>query len=321
MKLSFIIIAYNEEKNIPQVLDSIFAQQDLPNKYEVIVVNDGSTDRTIAEVKRYQKNHKNLSFIDLKQNQGRGVARASGVSKAKGDYLAFVDADIILPTFWLERCMKYMDKFDACSGTAVPDGDVTWLYNKLKLKPKVVPHRATITGSNGLFNKKVFDVISFNKNKKNGEDVDLDYKMKKLNIKTTRVNGLLVRHNESKDFIQSLNWLFVSGIGAAKQMIEQKKIRIPDLTFLGTLFIAFTILISEIFVKAHILVLVIGIIVSILYLLCASLAHLFQKFYLLSSPVRGMIALLLNSFLLLSYFSGRFIGLFLLKNRTKGIAS
>ncbi len=88
-KVSVIIPAYNAEKTLRRCLDSVFAQ-DL-DAFEVILVNDGSTDGTPEVAREYGK-HPNLVLID-QSNKGIARARWAGVEASGGDYVAFVDAD------------------------------------------------------------------------------------------------------------------------------------------------------------------------------------------------------------------------------------
>ncbi len=91
--LSVIIPAYNEEKRLPKTLREI-------NNYlkkqsylsEIIVVNDGSTDRTSVVVKELQKIIPNLKLINI-ENSGKGYAVKKGILEAKGEYRIFTDAD------------------------------------------------------------------------------------------------------------------------------------------------------------------------------------------------------------------------------------
>lgn len=92
MFLSFIVPVYNTEKYLPECLDSLLTQ-DIPKEdYEVICVNDGSTDGSSAILHRYANTHPNLVVID-KENGGLSSARNRGLSEAKGDYIWFVDSD------------------------------------------------------------------------------------------------------------------------------------------------------------------------------------------------------------------------------------
>lgn len=87
MFLSIIICAYNSEKYIKRCLDSIYDQDFLD--YEVIVINDGSTDNTKEIIESYGKD---IELIN-KNNTGLADSRNVGLSSAKGDYIWFVDSD------------------------------------------------------------------------------------------------------------------------------------------------------------------------------------------------------------------------------------
>lgn len=90
-----IIAAYNAEEYLSETLDSIFSQTMNNSEYEVIVVNDGSSDHTLDILNSYKKNYSNLTVID-KENGGPSSARNSGLDIAKGEYVFFFDADDIL---------------------------------------------------------------------------------------------------------------------------------------------------------------------------------------------------------------------------------
>ncbi len=88
--ISIIIPVYNVEKYLSQCLDSIFSQDF--TDYEVICVNDGSTDNSLKILRQYEQKHQNLHLID-KQNGGTAAARNAGLKIAQGDYTWFIDSD------------------------------------------------------------------------------------------------------------------------------------------------------------------------------------------------------------------------------------
>lgn len=90
--LSFIIPAYNAEPYLKECLDSIERLDMQGRGYEVIVVNDGSTDGTAALLSNYQKGHADIVVL-TQDNKGLSAARNEGMRVAKGEYLCFVDAD------------------------------------------------------------------------------------------------------------------------------------------------------------------------------------------------------------------------------------
>lgn len=95
MNLSIVIPVYNEEKSIGACLDSLLGQTLKPK--EIIIIDDGSTDKTCKVVKKYPVKL-------LKQNhQGPGPARNLGVKKSRGDIIVFVDADMTFDKKFLEK--------------------------------------------------------------------------------------------------------------------------------------------------------------------------------------------------------------------------
>ena len=91
-KLSIVVPAYNMENYIARCLDSIFISQEPEERYEVIVVNDGSKDKTKDIVNEYLPKHQNLTLIS-QENQGLSAARNAGLERITGDYVWFVDSD------------------------------------------------------------------------------------------------------------------------------------------------------------------------------------------------------------------------------------
>jgi glycosyltransferase involved in cell wall biosynthesis len=92
-KISIIIPCYNSEKYIQEVFSNLNAQTF--SNYEVIFVDDGSTDKTNKLISKYKKNDKRAKLITLASNNGAGYARNIGLKKAKGDYVIFLDSDDI----------------------------------------------------------------------------------------------------------------------------------------------------------------------------------------------------------------------------------
>ena len=89
-KISIIVPLYNAEKFIDRCMSSILAQTF--TNYEVILVNDGSTDRSSELCRRYQSANDRVIYIE-KENGGAGSARNLGIESARGEYLAFPDVD------------------------------------------------------------------------------------------------------------------------------------------------------------------------------------------------------------------------------------
>lgn len=303
-KISFVVIAFNEEKNIANCINSILKQKGLKD-YEIIVVNDGSKDRTPNVVLDFVKGSKKIKLIDLKINHGRGFARSKGVSMSCGEIISFVDADIILPNYWLETCAKYISEYDAVGGIAKPDGDVSYIYKKFNLKPKTVKHTTEITGSNSLIKSSIFKKVKINQTLTNGEDVDFIWRVKSSGLKVKSISNLIVLHNENRTFVDSLRWLFQSGVGASKLFNRYKKVRLPDITLVVLLGLLILSILSVYFFNIRIFL------VIPIYIFLVSAIHILSKFEASVLETGNLLtAFLVNTILLTSYFVGRIIGIF-----------
>ena len=94
-KLSFIVPVYNVEKYIRECVLSIYGQNLLDEDFEVILVNDGTEDKSFEAIQDNCTQHNNIIRID-QENQGLSCARNNGLSYATGDYVLFVDSDDVL---------------------------------------------------------------------------------------------------------------------------------------------------------------------------------------------------------------------------------
>lgn len=108
ISLSFIVPVYNVEKYILDCLKSIAFQT--CNEYEIVIINDGSTDNSQLIIENYIRDMRNVQLIN-KKNEGISIARNVGLQKAKGEYVCFIDSDdfykIDFSQNFLDICHKY----------------------------------------------------------------------------------------------------------------------------------------------------------------------------------------------------------------------
>ena len=109
--LSIVIPAYNEEERLGATLEKIAAYLALQDYgYEVIVVSDGSTDRTAAVAREWRPAGFPLEIIDRKENRGKGYSVREGAARAQGDNVLFSDADLSTPIEDAEKLLPYLQK-------------------------------------------------------------------------------------------------------------------------------------------------------------------------------------------------------------------
>ncbi|MBI5808158.1 MAG: glycosyltransferase family 2 protein [Ignavibacteriales bacterium] len=90
VKISAVISAYNEENSVAAVVKTTLDSEIID---EVIVVNDGSTDKTANNLEQFISNPK-YTYIEYEKNRGKSFAMVEGIEKATGDIIVFIDADI-----------------------------------------------------------------------------------------------------------------------------------------------------------------------------------------------------------------------------------
>lgn len=107
---SVIIPVYNVEKFLNRCLDSVLEQS--YQNFEVICINDGSTDNSLQILEKYAKNDARIKIF-TQSNQGVSVARNNGMQRMTGDYVCFIDADDYVEKDFLEMLVNSAQKNDA----------------------------------------------------------------------------------------------------------------------------------------------------------------------------------------------------------------
>ena len=117
-KLSVVIPAYNEEKRLGPHLSPVikYLDDNYPG-YELIIVDDGSSDNTRQTVERAIKNVPQAKIISYKPNKGKGYAIRQGVLTSSGSMVLFMDADLSTPLDQIPIILKYLEASDVVIGS------------------------------------------------------------------------------------------------------------------------------------------------------------------------------------------------------------
>ena len=131
--ISIIVPVYNSQTYLSACLDSILAQT--YSCYQIIIVNDCSSDNSIDIIENYKKKSKNVILINHDQNQGIGGARNTGLKVAEGDYITYIDSDDEVSSNYCEELINLIGSADiAVAGRAT---FVNGIYTKSKTASRV----------------------------------------------------------------------------------------------------------------------------------------------------------------------------------------
>lgn len=104
--VSIITPSFNSENFIADTIQSV--QNQTYQNWEMIIVDDCSTDKTISIIEQFVINDSRIRFFQLEKNSGAGVARETALSKATGDYISFLDADDLWKPLKLEKQLQFL---------------------------------------------------------------------------------------------------------------------------------------------------------------------------------------------------------------------
>lgn len=224
MRFSVIIPVYNKANTICESIDSVLSQ---PYKgFELIVVNDGSSDNIIEILKKYKNKIKILN----QKNSGVSVARNNGIKASKGEYICFLDADDIWfenHLFELDRLIKKYNNSFYITSHIVTDGTGKEIYSNINLNgykkdfinsnliDLVNKNGDSIIHTNNICVKKEFLVnnnIFFEPNVKIGEDTDMWYRISLYSpvVLSKETTTMYKRENSTatKKTSNTFDWIF-----------------------------------------------------------------------------------------------------------------
>ena len=200
MKASIILPAYNEEKNIASVIEKV------PSRHEIIVVDDGSTDRTLEVAKNLGCN-----CIRLSRNMGKGFACRTGVKIATNDKLVFMDSDGQLDAGEIPKMLSTLKK----CGLAVGVRDINDIPSQRKISnifAKFVMSRAA--------GKKLGDVLCGFRAIKKEDFLNLNLRKKRYEIEAEMIINAVKNNLKIKEVPVSVCY----GIGSSMPLNDSLKV-------------------------------------------------------------------------------------------------
>jgi len=222
MRISIIIPVFNRPLEIRGLLESLSVQTD-PD-FEVIVVEDGSTDKCADEVDAYRSTLH--CYYIFRENSGPGRARNAGSESANGDYLVFLDSDCILPAHYIKTLKDALsaDYADAFGGPDRTREDFTPLQRAINYAMTSFFTTGGIRGGsekldkfhprsfNMGYSKEVFKRTGGFSAMRFGEDIDMSIRMIKAGFKTRLIKEAYVYHRRRTTLRRFFKQVYNSGI-------------------------------------------------------------------------------------------------------------
>ena len=135
-KITILVPCYNEQESLPALYDALKSLMDANASYqwEVLLVNDGSKDKTIEIVKQIRTQDKRFCYVDLSRNFGKEAAMLAGFDYATGDAIVIMDADLQHPPHVIPKMLKKWEEgYDDVYGKRLSRGKESWLRKQLSM--------------------------------------------------------------------------------------------------------------------------------------------------------------------------------------------
>ncbi|GGK45158.1 MULTISPECIES: glycosyltransferase [Flavobacteriaceae] len=224
LQFSIIVPVYNRPQEIDELLQSLTTQS-YQKRFEVIVIEDGSTIKAEEIVKNYSKDL-NLKYF-FKENSGAGTSRNYGMQQASGNYFIIFDSDCIIPSKYLVEVEKALSKnyTDAFGGADAAHDSFTTIQKAINYSMTSFFTTGGIRGSKKAVNKfqprsfnlgiskKAFDKTQGFNRMKIGEDIDLTFRLWEHNFETQFIENAFVYHKRRTTFRQFFKQTFAFGKG------------------------------------------------------------------------------------------------------------
>lgn len=240
LKFSIIIPVYNRPNEIDELLSS-FVNQDYSQEFEVLVIEDGSEEKSKQIVEKY-RDELTIQYFD-KENTGAGQSRNYGMERANGNYFIILDSDVILPNHYLSSIEKSLKNnyTDAFGGADAAHSSFTDLQKAINYSMTSFFTTGGIRGkkdSVGKFqprsfnmgiSKKAFEKTNGFSEMQYGEDIDLTFRLWENGFETQFIEQTFVYHKRRSTISQFFNQTF--NFGTARPILNRKYTKTAKLTY------------------------------------------------------------------------------------------
>ncbi|OKH56210.1 glycosyl transferase family 2 [Calothrix sp. HK-06] len=235
MRISVIIPCYNAASTIGCQLEAI-ASQEWSEPWEVIVADNGSTDNSVAIVKTFQERIPSLVIVDASAKRGPSFARNCGASVAKGEGLAFCDADDEVAPGWIAAMGEALAKYDYVGGYCLHNKlNEPWLAKRYgSEKGSGVdydhPYLPIVPSCNMGVKRAVHEAVGgFDENFMMIEDIDYCWRIQEMGVKVHDAWDAIVQYRLRKEFKVACQRAWAIGLHEALLYKKHKGCGMPKL--------------------------------------------------------------------------------------------
>lgn len=232
--LSLVLPLYNEGPTLEQSLRTVYKSlQKIKKSWEVILVDDKSSDDTLAIVKKILPNLKNTTLIAHQENQGRGKTVSDGIKVSKGIYSGFLDVDLEVSSDYIPLFIKELeDGYDCVIGNRFYEKNITVVTRVVssvgyKLVVRFLlnlPINDTEAGYKFFNRKKILPILNQIKNKGWFWDTEICARSFWAGLRLTQIPVLFIRRLDKKSTVRLIpdTWEYLKNIYKFRSQIPKK---------------------------------------------------------------------------------------------------
>lgn len=227
MKASVIVPSYNRGEKLISTIESIENNDFTKKDFEIIIINDCSTDNTSKVIKKLIKKYSNVRTLANKKNSGPAVSRNNGIKISRGSYIFFTDDDCIVPKDWIKSYLEFFKRhpevYLAGGILKAKEKNLVSYMEKIKdrflgiyYKKEKIGNKEVKTGftNNCVYRKEVFKKVGYFKENFKvpaGEDLELSQRVsQKYKIAFIPIE-VIHNHKYGWDYLSGL--LYKQGLG------------------------------------------------------------------------------------------------------------
>lgn len=211
IEVSVIIAVFNDENNIGNCIESVLNQSH--KNFELIIVNDASTDNTLDIVKQYSKIDTRIKYFSNRTNKAQAYSRNIAINNSQGDIIAIIDSDCVARNDWLKNLISGLKNENIVMGNSLSTKENIWAkeifkqYKKWFSSKNKGNYLDSLDTKNCAIRKIIFEKIGlFDPKASPSEDTELAIRVKKADFKIRYAEDAIITHKDPTRLLSQFYW-------------------------------------------------------------------------------------------------------------------